>query len=97
MAEYTKMIEQFLNDYPEIVTAELLVCDTNGVLRGKRADAWSLERIFESGINLPLSVFGLDIAGETVEETGLGFQSGDMDGICTRCHRNTTSGIGIDF
>lgn len=82
MAEYTKMIEQFLNEYPEIVTAELLVCDTNGVLRGKRADAWSLERIFESGINLPLSVFGLDIAGETVEETGLGFQSGDMDGIC---------------
>jgi len=82
MAENKKIADDFLGQYPEIITAELLVCDTNGVLRGKRADASTLEKIFDDGMNLPLSVFGLDIAGETVEETGLGFESGDADGIC---------------
>lgn len=74
--------QELLARYPEIKTAELLICDTNGVLRGKRADITSLDKVIKSGINLPLSVFALDISGETVEETGLGMETGDADGIC---------------
>ncbi|MCW8846891.1 MAG: glutamine synthetase family protein [Gammaproteobacteria bacterium] len=74
--------QEILNRYPEIKTAELLICDTNGVLRGKRADIQTVDKVMESGMNLPLSVFALDISGETVEETGLGMDSGDADGIC---------------
>jgi glutamine synthetase len=74
--------QDILNRYPEIKTAELLICDTNGVLRGKRADINSVDKVIESGMNMPLSVFALDISGETVEETGLGMDSGDADGIC---------------
>ncbi len=74
--------QEILNRYPDIKTAELLICDTNGVLRGKRADINAVDKVMESGMNLPLSVFALDISGETVEETGLGMDSGDADGIC---------------
>ncbi|MBO3628376.1 glutamine synthetase, partial [Pseudomonas aeruginosa] len=36
----------------------------------------------EKGINLPASLFALDITGSTVESTGLGLDIGDADRIC---------------
>ncbi len=43
----------------------------NGVVRGKRIERNSLNKVFEKGINLPASLFALDITGSTVESTGL--------------------------
>ena len=63
-------------------TVDLLVADLLGVYRGKRIDANALEKTFESGMYLPASVFGIDVNGDTVEETGLGFESGDADRLC---------------
>ncbi|NQB09514.1 glutamine synthetase, partial [Pseudomonas aeruginosa] len=39
-------------------------------------------KVFEKGINLPASLFALDITGSTVESTGLGLDIGDADRIC---------------
>lgn len=75
-------LETFLEKHPDTDTLEVLIADQNGYLRGKRVDRSAFKKVFTDGICLPVSVFGLDSTGTTVEETGLGFESGDGDGIC---------------
>lgn len=75
-------LKEYLERFPKTDTLELLIPDLNGYLRGKRIDRSAFEKVFKEGIYLPLSVFGLDATGTTVEETGLGFETGDGDGVC---------------
>jgi len=72
----------FLQQYPEVETVDLLIADGNGIVRGKRINDGHLIKAFEDGICLPASVFGLDTRGQTVEQTGLGFETGDADYVC---------------
>ena len=74
--------EKFLKQNQDIEEFDLLLPDMNGVLRGKRIQRENLLSVFKKGLYLPVSVFGLDVTGETMEETGLGFKSGDMDYRC---------------
>ena len=74
--------EKFLKQNQDIEEFDLLLPDMNGVLRGKRIQRENLLSVFKKGLYLPVSVFGLDVTGETMEETGLGFKSGDMDYLC---------------
>ncbi|MBB3189745.1 glutamine synthetase family protein [Halomonas cerina] len=75
-------VEAFLDTYPPIDSIDLLISDLNGVLRGKRLPRDNLEKAYRDGINLPASVFALDILGHTIEATGLGLSSGDGDRVC---------------
>ena len=72
----------FLKEHPETQFVDLLIADMNGVVRGKRIERNSLHKVYEKGINLPASLFALDINGATVESTGLGLDIGDADRIC---------------
>ncbi|MGE8496733.1 MAG: glutamine synthetase family protein [Pseudomonas sp.] len=72
----------FLKEHPEVQFVDLLIADMNGVVRGKRIERASLHKVYEKGINLPASLFALDINGSTVESTGLGLDIGDADRIC---------------
>ncbi|HSM42435.1 MAG TPA: glutamine synthetase family protein [Afifellaceae bacterium] len=74
--------EAYLKAHPDLEAMEFLISDTNGVLRGKWSPAEALEKAFSTGINFPLSMFGLDVWGREVEETGLHIESGDADGFC---------------
>lgn len=65
---------------PEIV--EVLLPDTHGVLRGKWIPGTAGGKIWGDGVAIPLSIFGLDIWGREVEETGIHIETGDRDGIC---------------
>lgn len=77
-----QQVEDFLALHPQLESVDLMLSDMNGVIRGKRIEAASLTKIAKEGMCLPASVFALDICGETVEETGLGFEQGDGDRIC---------------
>jgi glutamine synthetase len=72
----------FLHKHPEIEDIDLLLPDTNGILRGKRIKRDALSKVYSEGIALPGSLFALTITGDTVEETGLGFDEGDADRLC---------------
>ena len=74
--------EIFLKQNPDIKEFDLLLPDMNGVLRGKRILRDKLLSIYKKGFYFPASVFGMDVTGETLDETGLGFESGDMDNPC---------------
>ena len=61
---------------------DLLLPDMNGLLRGKRITRGALEKVYADGVCLPMSLIATDITGNTVEETGLGYDIGDEDRIC---------------
>ena len=75
-------VESFFDQYPDIQTVDLLISDTNGIVRGKRVNREGCLKAFSDGVCLPGSLFGARITGDTVEETGLGFDEGDADRIC---------------
>lgn len=77
-----QQVEDFLAAHPQLESIDLMLSDMNGVIRGKRIEAASLAKIAQEGMCLPASVFALDICGDTVEQTGLGFEQGDGDRIC---------------
>ncbi|MEE7567606.1 glutamine synthetase, partial [Xanthomonas sp. Kuri4-3] len=61
---------------------DLLLADTNGLLRGKRVSVDALAKVYADGVCLPMSLIATDITGNTVEETGLGYAIGDADRVC---------------
>ncbi|WP_104201741.1 glutamine synthetase family protein [Billgrantia saliphila] len=73
---------EFLARHPDIDSVDLLISDLNGVTRGKRIPRDNLAKVCLQGVNLPASVFALDINGNTIEATGLGLASGDGDRVC---------------
>ena len=73
---------EFWARYPQIKHIDLRLSDLNGIPRGKRVAADTLAKVLAEGIYLPASVFALDVTGDTVEGTGLGFRHGDADRNC---------------
>ena len=71
-----------LEQTPECELVDLILPDMNGLLRGKRVTRSALEKVYAEGICLPMSLIATDITGNTVEETGLGYDIGDEDRIC---------------
>ncbi|SDX04007.1 glutamate--putrescine ligase [Ruegeria halocynthiae] len=78
----------FANDYDAYCQAhgvpdriELLLCDLNAVLRGKWVPGDGIDKIEKGAIRLPLSTYAPAIMGNEVENTGLGIEFGDPDGI----------------
>lgn len=75
-------LDAFLAARPGVRFIDLLLHDLNGVDRGKRVDVGSARSTFALGLLLPGSMFALDVPGETVQATGLGFDEGDADRPC---------------
>lgn len=75
-------LKHFLEKYPNSQFVDLLIADLNGVMRGKRIDVCALEKIYQHGVNLPMSIFSMDILGETIEACGLGLDVGEPDLTC---------------
>jgi glutamine synthetase len=68
--------------HPEARWVDLLLPDCNGLLRGKRVAAGMLAKVYRDGVCLPMSLIATDVTGNTVEETGLGYDIGDEDRVC---------------
>lgn len=71
-----------LQQNPDCELVDLILPDMNGLLRGKRVTRSALEKVYADGVCLPMSLIATDITGNTVEETGLGYDIGDEDRIC---------------
>ena len=67
---------------PDCELVDLLLPDMNGLLRGKRITRDALDKVYRDGVCLPMSLIATDITGNTVEETGLGYDIGDEDRLC---------------
>jgi len=67
--------------HPKVERVDILLSDHNGVTRGKWLPVSSVSKLWTDGLRFPVSTLALDIWGEDVDETGLGIESGDKDGI----------------
>jgi len=72
-------VKTFLGANPGIEAFDIVLTDANGVGRGKIIRRHELMGLYEGGRHLPISILGLDITGEDVQETGLIWDSGDGD------------------
>lgn len=75
-------VERYLSAHPDLEAIEFLITDSNGVLRGKWAPAAAIKKAWLDGVNFPFSLYGLDVWGREVMETGLHVTTGDRDGYC---------------
>jgi len=80
-----EMAQAALAANPQVEEIDLLACDMNGILRGKRVPADSLDKAFSEGMKFPRSILCMDIWGKDVLANGLVWESGDADGICKPC------------
>ena len=69
----------FLAAHPDIEAIDIVLLDSNGIGRGKIIRRHELEGLYSNGRHLPISILGLDVAGEDVDETGLIWDTGDGD------------------
>jgi glutamine synthetase len=73
--------EDFLGQYPDIDTIDVVLVDPNGMGRGKMIRRHELLSLYREGRHVPGSILGLDVTGEDVEETGLVWHDGGEDQI----------------
>lgn len=66
--------------HPGLECVDAILVDISGVIRGKRLPLSDARRLFETGMQLPRSVYLMDIKGEMVNPFGRGFGDGDPDG-----------------
>ncbi|HVZ69864.1 MAG TPA: glutamine synthetase family protein [Rhizomicrobium sp.] len=78
--EARREFEAFAASHPEIEYLDAVVVDLCGILRGKRMGIDEAAKIFESGMQIPESVYLMDARGEMTDVFGHGYGDGDPDG-----------------
>ncbi|MDI9347613.1 MAG: glutamine synthetase family protein [Methylacidiphilales bacterium] len=75
-----KEAKKWLEDNPTIDRIEVVICDINGIFRGKSIPISKLDSVYQRKMRMPLSTFYFDVWGNDV--TRISYASGDLDGIC---------------
>lgn len=79
--QFLEEVRLYLEKYPETEHVDVCLHDLNGHLRGKRIDIKTLNNLAK-GCYFPLSIYGMSLDGNVVEETGLGKYIGEPDRLC---------------
>ena len=72
-------VKTYLENNPAPQSVDLLIADSNGILRGKQYPGDGLEKLYKQGANLPLSLLFCDVRGETSTELLQPPLTGDPD------------------
>ncbi|MFZ1989184.1 MAG: glutamine synthetase family protein [Alphaproteobacteria bacterium] len=70
----------FLARFPGVTHVDAIFVDLCGRVRGKRYPIRDLEKLYDSGLQIPLTVYLLDVTGAMSDPMGRGFEDGDPDG-----------------
>jgi glutamine synthetase len=70
----------FLARHPSATHVDAIFVDLCGRVRGKRYPIRDLEKLYENGLQIPLTVYLLDVTGAMSDPMGRGFEDGDPDG-----------------
>jgi glutamine synthetase len=74
--------QAFLDANPQVQWIDAFMFDMNGIARGKRIRRPDLLGVAKRGLMMPSSVFIMDPFGNSVEETGRLWETGDPDACC---------------
>jgi glutamine synthetase len=72
--------EALLKARSDLEYVDAVLADLGGVLRGKRMPVKEAARLFESGMQIPYTIYLMDANGEMTNPFGKGFGDGDPDG-----------------
>jgi glutamine synthetase len=73
-------LDAILAANPKIEFVDAAIADVCGTLRGKRLPVADAAKLFESGMQIPLSLHLMDVRGEMMNPSGRGYTDGDPDG-----------------
>jgi glutamine synthetase len=73
-------LEAVLLANPDIQFVDAAIADISGALRGKRIAVADAPKLFEAGMQIPLSLHLMDVRGEMMNPGGRGYSDGDPDG-----------------
>lgn len=79
-AEAKAEFDALLRAHPGIKFVDAVLADIGGTLRGKRLPVSESAKLFESGMQIPHSVYLMDSRGEMMNPFGRGYGDGDPDG-----------------
>ncbi|RUW19132.1 MULTISPECIES: glutamine synthetase family protein [unclassified Mesorhizobium] len=77
-----KAFSGWLDRNGPVESIQAVICDLNGIMRGKRLPVEQAPRILGGGIRMPLSIVGVDIWGEDIIGSEQILTTGDRDGLC---------------
>jgi glutamine synthetase len=78
--EAKQEFDALLKARPDLEYVDAVLADLAGVLRGKRMPMKEAARLFESGMQIPYTIYLMDANGEMTNPFGKGFGDGDPDG-----------------
>jgi len=73
-------LEAVLLANPDIQFVDAAIADISGALRGKRIAVADAPKLFDAGMQIPLSLHLMDVRGEMMNPGGRGYSDGDPDG-----------------
>ncbi len=82
--------EIFLQENPQVQYVDCVFVDLCGIVRGKRIDRAELERIFESGMQIPYTIYFLDARGDMIDGIDCGTSDGAREGTAHPVSRTLT-------
>ncbi|MDH3380054.1 MAG: glutamine synthetase, partial [Gammaproteobacteria bacterium] len=74
-------LSRFLIEYPDTQYIDAIFVDLCGIVRGKRIPREESGKIYHRGVQIPHSVYLLDVTGYNADPCGRGFGDGDPDGV----------------
>ncbi|MBT0961628.1 glutamine synthetase family protein [Denitromonas iodatirespirans] len=74
--------QAFLERYPDVQAIDIVLTDCHGIGRGKSIRRHELESLYRSGRAMPSSMFGQDVAGDDVDDSGQVLNDGGGDKRC---------------
>ena len=81
MTDFQTEYREYCDTYGAPERIELMLCDLNGILRGKWLPGDQVDKLINGGVRLPISTYAPNIMGSEPPETGLGIIVGDPDGF----------------
>lgn len=75
-------LQAFRQRYPAIDRVYALLCDANGVFRGKRLADDELDELYAHGRGVASSMLWLDMTGKDIADYDLVWEDGDSDRLC---------------
>jgi glutamine synthetase len=73
---------EFLAKYPDVKGIDVVMTDCHGIGRGKIIRRHELESLYLSGRAIPGSMFGQDVTGDDVSDSGVVLHDGGADQRC---------------
>ncbi|RVH89813.1 glutamine synthetase, partial [Sinorhizobium meliloti] len=65
-ADDPEVFQSWLEQNGPIESIQAVICDLNGIMRGKRVPVEQARKVLGGGIRMPLSIVGVDVWGEDI-------------------------------